>query len=69
MPAAAQHSDPDELVDRGEDDALAEVRTRLTLELFRWLRRRRNHTEIATETLIKMGPGLDEEHGIMIGHW
>jgi len=62
-------NDPDELVDLGEDEATQNLRLELTLELFRWLRQRRNRTEMPTERLFKMGPGVDERLGILIGCW
>lgn len=62
-------NDPNELVDLGEDEALAVMRQRLSDALFRWLRRRRNRTELPTEVLFDMTPEANRADGLFIGRW
>ena len=62
-------NDPHELIDLGEDPGYRAARQENYDRLFTWFRRLKARTEIPTETLFDMGPELDEELGIMIGHW
>jgi arylsulfatase A-like enzyme len=62
-------NDPHEFIDLGDDPGYREVRQENHDRLFAWFRGLKVRTEIPMETLFGMGPELDEELGIMIGHW
>lgn len=62
-------NDPDELVDLGDSADHANVREEMHEMLFTWFRRRKNRTEMDTDSLFTMGPDRDREFGIRIGEW
>jgi len=62
-------NDPHELIDLGEDPRYRAARQENYDRLFAWFRGLKVRTETPTETLFDRGPELDEELGIMIGHW
>ena len=62
-------NDPDELDDLGADLAYQVVLHEFHERLFSWYRNLKARTEMPTEHLFDMGPGRDEELGILIGRW
>jgi arylsulfatase A-like enzyme len=60
--------DPHELVDRGDDPALAAVRDELSGRLFDWQRRRRMRITVPNAQIIGI-PGRTRASGIIIGEW
>ncbi len=60
--------DPDELVDRADDPALARVRAELHEQLFTWFRARSH--EVTRRVASSDGePGANARDGIFIGYW
>ena len=57
------------LIDLGEDPGYRSARQENYDRLFTWFRGLKVRTEMPIEALFDMGPELDEELGIMIGHW
>ena len=62
-------NDPHEFIDLGEDPGYRSARQENYDRLFTWFRGLKVRTEMPIEALFDMGPELDEELGIMIGHW
>ena len=62
-------NDPHEFIDLGEDPGYRSARQENYDRLFTWFRGLKVRTEMPIEVLFDMGPELDEELGIMIGHW
>ena len=62
-------NDPHEFIDLGEDPGYRSTRQENYDRLFTWFRGLKVRTEMPIEALFDMGPELDEELGIMIGHW
>lgn len=62
-------NDPHEFIDLGEDLGYRSARQENYDRLFTWFRGLKVRTEMPIEALFDMGPELDEELGIMIGHW
>ena len=62
-------NDPHEFIDLGEDHGYRSARQENYDRLFTWFRGLKVRTEMPIEALFDMGPELDEELGIMIGHW
>jgi arylsulfatase A-like enzyme len=63
-------SDPQELVDRGEDTSCAEVITRLQAVLFDWALHPNNHITTSNEKIAAYADNqLQVKGGILIGIW
>ncbi len=62
-------NDPHEFIDLGEDPGYRSARQENYDRLFTWFRGLKVRTEMPIEALFDRGPELDEELGIMIGHW
>ena len=62
-------NDPHEFIDLGEDPGYRSARQENYDRLFTWFRGLKVRTEMPIEALFDMGPEVDEELGIMIGHW
>jgi arylsulfatase A-like enzyme len=60
--------DPDELVDRGEDSALEEVREQLRERLFDWIRTRKMRIT-RSDAEVEMRTDTHKAHGIYFGVW
>jgi hypothetical protein len=64
------HSDPRELVDRGEDPSCSEVIARLQATLFDWALHPNNHITTSREKIAAYADNqLQVKGGILIGIW
>ncbi len=68
------HSDPDELVDRGQDPACADARARLYEALAKWSRTTRTQTTVSDDEIVASDKAMlaydvNINPGILIGYW